>query len=91
MSSLKQKHVPKRTCVGCRSVKAKRELVRIVRDPAGIVDVDLVGKKSGRGVYVCPGLSCLETALKSGRLKTGLETDVPAEVIAKIKERLLSV
>jgi len=75
--------------VGCRTVKAKRELVRIVRDPLGTVDLDTTGKRSGRGVYVCPSPSCLESALKSGRLKTGLEVDVPAEVIAKIRERLL--
>ncbi|MBS3984507.1 MAG: YlxR family protein [Selenomonadales bacterium] len=88
---MKHKHVPERTCVGCRTVKAKRELVRIVRDPSGAVDLDTTGKKSGRGVYVCPSPSCLEAALKAGRLKTGLETDIPAEVVAKIRERLLSV
>ncbi len=88
---MKSKHMPERTCVGCRSVKTKRELVRIVREPAGTVDVDPVGKKSGRGVYVCPNLACLESAVKSGRLKTGLEAEIPAEVIAKIRERLLGV
>lgn len=77
--------------MGCRTVKAKRELVRIVRDPLGTVNLDTTGKKSGRGVYVCPAPGCLEAALKSGRLKTGLEVDVPAEVIAKIRERLLDV
>lgn len=91
MSDLKHKHVPERTCVGCRTVKAKRELVRIVRDPSGAVDIDTAGKKSGRGVYVCPSLSCLESAVKSGRFKAGLEVDVPAEVISKIRERLLGV
>ena len=88
---MKHKHVPQRTCVGCRVIKAKRELVRIVRDPSGAVDVDLVGKKPGRGVYVCPNPRCLEAAVKSGRFKAGLEADVPAEVITELRERLKGV
>lgn len=64
--------------------------MRIVRDPEGSVDVDLTGKKSGRGVYICPKQGCLDVALKAGRLKTGLETDIPEEVITKLRERLQS-
>lgn len=87
---MKPKKIPQRTCVGCRQVFTKKELVRIVRDPEGNVDVDLTGKKSGRGVYICTKQACLDAALKGGRLKTGLEIDIPAEVITKLRERLQS-
>jgi len=85
---VKAKQVPQRTCVGCRVVKSKRELIRVVRDPLGQVDVDYTGKKSGRGVYLCPNSTCLEAALKSNRLGTGLETEIPPEVIARLREKL---
>ncbi|MBS3872670.1 MAG: YlxR family protein [Firmicutes bacterium] len=85
---MKKKHVPERTCVGCRSVKPKRELIRIVRDPEGHVDVDFTGKKSGRGVYICPNVPCLEAALKGGRISAGLETDLPPEVVSRLREKL---
>lgn len=88
---MKQKHIPQRTCVGCRVVKAKRELVRIVREPSGNVELDTGGKKSGRGVYICPSISCLEAAIKGGRIKAGLEADIPEEVIGRIRERLQGV
>lgn len=87
---MRVKHVPERTCVGCRQVFPKKELVRIVRDPEGLVDLDFTGKKSGRGVYVCKKSDCLEAAVKAGRLKTGLETDIPIEVINRLRERLQS-
>jgi len=85
---MKKKHVPERTCVGCRTVKPKRDLVRIVRDPAGQVDVDFTGKKSGRGVYICPNRPCLDAAIKGARIGTGLETDIPPEVVARLREKL---
>lgn len=85
---MKTKHIPERTCVGCRTVLPKKELVRIVRDPQGLVDVDLTGRKSGRGVYICPKHACLDLAVKGGRLKSGLEVDIPADVISRLRERL---
>ena len=50
---LRQRHIPQRTCVGCRTTTAKRQFVRIVRTAAGRVEVDLTGKKAGRGAYLC--------------------------------------
>jgi len=84
---MKPRHIPQRTCVGCRAVLPKKELVRIVRDPEGEVDVDFTSKKSGRGVYVCPKRECLDSAVKAGRLKAGLEVEIPTEVIARLRER----
>lgn len=61
------KRVPLRTCVACRQVKAKRELVRIVKTEGGIT-VDLHGKKSGRGAYLCKAKKCWDIGLKGNRL-----------------------
>lgn len=85
---MKARKVPQRTCVGCRTVKSKKELVRVVRDPDGVIDLDLSGKKSGRGAYVCPSLSCLQASLKGGRLSKALEVPLPPEVIALLKEKI---
>ena len=62
------RHVPHRTCLGCRQRRAKRELVRLVRRPDGLVDADLGGRLPGRGAYVCAEAACAERALKTGRL-----------------------
>src|SRR2546426_9845703 len=58
------KHIPLRTCISCHANKPKRELLRIVRTPDGHVVIDAMGKKSGRGAYLCARLSCWENAVK---------------------------
>lgn len=60
---MRRKHVPQRTCVGCRQVRPKREMVRIVRTPNQGVQIDESGKRSGRGAYLCRNRGCWETAL----------------------------
>src|SRR5215469_671186 len=70
----KVRHVPQRTCVACRQVRPKRELIRVVRTPDGHVELDPTGKRSGRGAYLCARRSCWELALKKGRLEHELET-----------------
>ncbi|GBD10899.1 hypothetical protein HRbin23_00549 [bacterium HR23] len=67
-----QRHIPQRTCAGCGAKRPKREMVRIVRLANGEVAVDTTGKRPGRGTYLCPVLSCWETALKRGRLDHAL-------------------
>ena len=59
---------PRRTCVGCREVREKRRLVRLVRRPEGLVVVDRTGSAPGRGAYVCGNRRCVERLVKSGRL-----------------------
>lgn len=66
------RHVPQRTCVGCGSVTAKRQLVRVVRGPDGEVRPDLTGKAPGRGAYMHAERSCWENALKKKRLERSL-------------------
>ncbi len=76
----KVRKIPKRQCVACGSMRAKRDLVRVVRTPAGLVRVDSGGKISGRGAYVCPDAACVERALREGRLGEALERPIPEEV-----------
>jgi uncharacterized protein len=70
----RQKHVPQRTCVGCRETLAKRELIRIVRRPEGI-EIDRTGKLSGRGAYLHNRRSCWERGLR-GSLARALKTEL---------------
>ena len=74
------KHIPERQCLGCREMKPKAELVRVVRSPEGTVSVDLRGKAPGRGAYVCRSVDCLKKALRSKALSRSLEVEIPPEV-----------
>ena len=75
MRSLSQ-HITQRTCVACRKVKAKRELIRIVRTADGKIEVDTSGKKAGRGAYLCRTQECWEVGLKGNRLEYALRTSL---------------
>ena len=75
----KVRHVPQRTCVSCRQVRPKRELVRVVRTPEGHIELDATGKKSGRGAYLCAKRSCWEPALSRGKLEHEFELALLAE------------
>ena len=68
------KHIPQRTCVACRQEKSKRELVRLVRVSDGRVEVDVSGKKAGRGAYLCRTRECWQIGLKGNRLAHALRT-----------------
>lgn len=84
--SRRRKHVPRRTCVACRTMRPKRELVRVVRTPEGDVTVDETGKRSGRGAYLCPRRSCWETALARGQLDRALRVKVTADDETRLRE-----
>lgn len=68
------KHIPQRTCVGCRQVMPKRNLIRVVRSPEGVF-IDLTGKTAGRGAYLHDKKSCWESALK-GALNHALKIEL---------------
>jgi len=80
--------LPLRMCVGCREMKVKKELIRIVRSPDGEIMVDSTGKKSGRGAYICPDPQCFNKAVKSKSIHKALEHDIPAEVLASIEAHI---
>ena len=70
----KSKHLPQRTCIACQQIKEKRALIRLVRAENGVAEVDISGKKPGRGAYLCPNKVCWELALKKNRLEYALRT-----------------
>lgn len=86
-----QKKIPMRQCIGCQTSRPKKELVRIVRGPAGDVSIDPVGKKPGRGAYLCPDPQCLAKAQKKKALERSFEQPVPAEVYAALAQQLAAV
>ena len=88
MQQQRQKKIPVRRCVGCNAQKEKRALVRIVRSPEGEISVDLTGKKSGRGAYLCASAACLAKARKAKRLERALGTPIPPEVYARLEEEI---
>ena len=82
------KKVPMRMCVGCREMKPKKELLRIVRSPEGEVSVDRTGKASGRGAYICASEECLNKAQKIKGLERALEHSVSAEVFDRLHSEI---
>ena len=69
-----------RQCLGCNEHKPKREMIRVVRTPEGEIELDFVGKKSGRGAYICPKKTCFAKARKSKRIENILEVKLPEEI-----------
>ena len=74
------KKMPMRQCLGCREMKPKRELIRVVRAPEGGVSLDFHGKKPGRGAYLCPNPDCLKRVRKSRGLERAFSQAIPGEV-----------
>ena len=74
------KKIPMRQCLGCREMKPKRELIRVVRSPEGAISIDLRGKANGRGAYICPDTQCLKKAIRAKALARALEVEIPQEI-----------
>ena len=74
MMGVKTRSIPQRTCIACRQVRDKKDLVRLVSTEDGIAEIDVLGKKPGRGAYLCPRKACWELALRKNRLDYALRT-----------------
>ncbi len=85
---LKQKKIPQRQCVGCREMKEKRALVRVVKSPEGEISLDFGARKPGRGAYVCPDAACLKKARKSRALERAFSAPIPAEVYDALEQEM---
>ena len=85
---MKTRKIPLRMCVGCREMKEKKSLIRVVRSPEGEVSLDPTGKKSGRGAYVCREGSCLQRALKQRQLERQLQVTLTEEVSGALESEL---
>ena len=84
----KVKKIPQRQCVGCREMKDKKALIRVVKSPEGEVSLDKVGRKPGRGAYVCPDVECLRKARKTRALERAFETQIPPDVYEAMEQEL---
>lgn len=72
--------------MACQRTRPKREMIRVVRTPAGEVKVDPTGKLAGRGAYVCPEANCVETGVRGGRLQHALEVAIPDEIGTELQQ-----
>ncbi len=86
----KVKKIPQRQCVGCRVMKDKRELLRVVKSPEGEISLDFTGKKAGRGAYVCHDLACLQRSRKSRALERAFETTISPEIYDSLEKEMAS-
>ena len=82
------KKLPERRCVGCGDSFPKKELIRVVKTPEGSIEIDLTGKRSGRGAYLCKSVDCFKKARKAKRLERNLDTSVSEEIYDALEAEL---
>lgn len=78
--------VPTRSCVSCRTSRAKRDLLRVVRTPDGTVRLDETGRANGRGAYVCRDAACIDGAVTRAGLGRALEATLPPDLATQLKD-----
>ena len=83
-----EKKIPMRQCLGCREMKPKKELIRVVRSPEGEISLDFKGKSSGRGAYVCPDPRCLKKAIKARALERAFSAQIPPEIYERLESQM---
>ena len=83
--SFMNKKKPERTCMGCKKKKKKSELLRIVKSKEGIIEVDLTGKKNGRGAYICKNEECLNKVIKNKRFEIIFEKNITEDLYESIR------
>lgn len=82
------KKIPMRQCLGCREMKPKGELIRVVRAPEGEISLDFRGKKPGRGAYLCPNADCLKRVKKARALERAFSAQIPTQVYEALEEQM---
>ena len=85
---MKEKKLPMRMCVGCREMKPKKELLRVVHGPDGSVSIDVTGRKPGRGAYLCKNAQCMEKALRQRQLERAFEAPIGDEIQQQLTREL---
>lgn len=86
-----QKKIPMRMCIGCGENKPKKELIRIVKSSEGEISLDMTGKKSGRGAYICPNQDCFTKAIKNHRLEKSFSCKISPEIYEELKYALSEI
>jgi uncharacterized protein len=88
---MKPRKIPLRKCVACQEMKPKRDLIRVVKTPEDEILIDLKGKKSGRGAYLCGKLSCFKLAKKSRALDRALKQTVNPAIYDQLEQDFIRV
>ena len=85
------KKIPMRMCVGCRQMKEKREMIRVLRTQEGDICIDVTGKKNGRGAYLCKNPGCLELAVKNHGLERSFKMNISKETVTELTEEIRKI
>ena len=85
---MKTKKIPMRMCLGCGEMKPKRELIRVVKSKEGDISLDLTGKKSGRGAYICKSVECFETARKARKFERSFSCMISEDIYNSMEGEL---
>lgn len=85
---MQHKKIPMRMCTGCREMKPKKELIRVVKCSEGEIKLDLTGKLNGRGAYICKSTKCLNAARRSNALARAFETSISDEIYNQLETEL---
>lgn len=83
------KQIPVRQCIGCREMKPKNQMVRIIRTPMNEICLDKTGKLNGRGAYLCPDVECYRKAVRSKAIARALKVEIPEDIYKAIGEELM--
>ncbi|MBR5712513.1 MAG: YlxR family protein [Lachnospiraceae bacterium] len=83
-----KKNIPLRRCNGCGEMKPKKELIRVILTPEGAIELDVTGKKNGRGAYICRNSACFDAARKTKAISRSLHVDVPEEVYDRLRKEI---
>ena len=85
---MKTKKIPMRMCLGCGEVKPKRELIRVVKSKEGDISLDLTGKRSGRGAYICKSVECFEKARKARKFERSFSCMISEDIYNSMEGEL---
>lgn len=83
------KKVPLRKCIGCSEMKPKKDLIRVIRTPESVIEIDFTGRKNGRGAYLCRNENCLNRAIKTKQLNRSLQAEITEDILIRIKKELM--
>ena len=82
------KKIPLRLCVGCKEMKPKKEMMRVIKSAEGEIFLDTTGKKNGRGAYICKQVECLEEAFSNHGLERSLKISIPKETMENLSKEM---
>lgn len=82
---------PQRQCVGCGDMKNKKDLLRVIKTPEDLIEIDITGKKNGRGAYICNSIECFKKAQTNRGLERSLKKIIPEDVYGELAKELKGI